>query len=262
MKKLIGLKKDPDDSRDYKIKSIQEPKILPLSIDWSARMSLVKDQGALGSCVGFAVAAMKEFQEQSEYLDELAHGNRYRREQDHYDLSEAWIYWKSKEIDPWPDEEGTSIRCAMKILNTIGVPCERAYPYNDAYKGRPAYWASLIARWGLIASYWRIETLAELKQELMNGPVVIGIECFEDIFYPDQNGKVKYPQNPDACIGGHAICIVGYNDSTQLVCFKNSWSTSWGKNGYGYLSYDYIRDFMLDAWVAKDLRVTRKTILQ
>ena len=228
-------------------------------IDWAGHMSPVKNQGRLGSCVGFAVAAMKEFQEQREHTIEAQAGKTYERKEDHYDLSEAWVYWNSKKIDPWPDSEGTSIRCAMKVLYKIGIPCEAGWEYNDTFKGEPESWAHLIAKWGLIDSYWRISSLNELKVALRSGPVVIGIGCYEEIFNP-LHGVVPYPANPDRLLGGHAICAVGFSDSTKLVKFKNSWSENWGSGGYGFISYEYVNDFMWDAWVAKDLNVTKKIL--
>lgn len=277
--KILNLKKDEADERDYKVSNLICPKcgnglltdLHQLSceeklrvtenipVDWTPYMSPVKDQGSFGSCVGFAVAAMKEFQEQKEHYEEVLAGKTYKRKQDNYDLSEAWVYWNSKKIDPWPESEGTSIRCAMRVLHKIGIPCEAGWEYDDRFKGEPKSWAKLIAKWGLIDSYWRIEGIEELKVALNQQPVVIGIGCFEEIFNPN-NGVVPYPANPDNIYGGHAICAVGYDEDKELVKFKNSWSTAWGDEGYGYLPYSYIRDFMWDGWVAKDLSVTRKIL--
>jgi C1A family cysteine protease len=254
----LNLVKDEDDDRDFPLQSTFKAYDLPNYIDWSGKMSPVKNQGGLGSCVGFATAAMKEFQEQMEHEKEVAEGKAYTREQDSYDLSEAWIYWNCKKIDSWPDSEGTSIRVAMKVLQKIGVPCEKAYPYSDIYKGSPETWAKMIAKWGLIDSYYRCNNLQELKAGLVNGPVVLGIGCFREIFSVGTNGVVPYPANPNEMLGGHAICAVGFNDDRQLVKFKNSWGTTWGKDGYGYLPYRYIDDFMWDAWIAKDLQVTKE----
>jgi len=280
----LDLKKDLPDERDYKVaelicshcghgmttdyhqlfceKRFYERKHynVSLSADWTPYMSPVKDQGRLGSCVGFAVTAMKEYQEQKEHMQEvLLEGKDYTRKEDHYDLSEAWVYWKSKTIDPWPDQEGTSIRCAMRVLHKIGIPCEAGWEYDDRFKGKPKGWAKLIAKWGLIDSYWRVEGIEDLKVALDDQPVVIGIACFEEIFNP-KNGVVNYPANPDNLLGGHAVCAVGYDEGTQLVKFKNSWSTGWGDEGYGYLPYNYINDYMWDAWVAKDMKVTRSIL--
>jgi len=261
MKLKLTLLKDEPDKRDFRLsENVFEPIKSPNSVDWTEKMSPVKDQGQLGSCVGFAVAAMKEWQEQIEHDKEVAEGKKYEREEDYYDLSEAWIYWNCKKIDPWPDSEGTSIRCAMQVLHRIGVPCEDAYPYSDQFEGSPKRWAKLIAKWGLIDSYYRCNGIDDLKIALPNGPVVIGVACFREIFFVDDTGVIPYPANPDEMLGGHAVCAVGYDDSKQLVKFKNSWSFAWGQNGYGYLPYKYIDDFMWDSWIAKDIAVTKKML--
>ena len=259
----LTLEKDEKDKRDFKLtESVLKVDAGAVRyIDWSKYMSPVKNQGRLGSCVGFAVAAMKEFQEYTEHMEEVKQGKKYKREQDQYDLSEAWIYWNSKKIDPWPDSEGTSIRCAMRVLHKIGVPCEAGWEYDDRFKGEPKSWAHLVAKWGLIDSYWRANGIDDLRLALANQPVVIGIACFEEIFRPNfETGVVRYPANPNNLMGGHAICAVGYSDNMQLIKFKNSWGRDWGKKGYGFISYKYINDFMWDAWVAKDLNVTRKIL--
>lgn len=256
----LNYKRDPVDERDFKLKTFipvtPEAKLmLPDKIDHTPDMSPIKDQGQLGSCVGFAVSAMKECQEKKEHDEEIAKGKKGRKKI--YDYSESWVYWNAKKLDPWPGEEGTSIRYAMKVLEKIGVPTEKGWPYKDVGAiGEPEKWANLVARWALIESYYRIDTLTELKLALINGPVPIGVPCFYEIFFVGSNGIVPYPANPNQVYGGHAICAVGYDNTTQLVKFKNSWGKTWGENGYGYLPYKYVTDFLWDAWAAKDLKVS------
>lgn len=260
----INYRRDPNDKRDFKFKTatLTEMKYahtLPNEIDHTLDMSPVKDQGNLGSCVGFAVSAMKECQERKEHLEEIAKGKRGRPKV--YDYSEAWLYWNSKKVDPWPNEEGTSIRYAMKVLQKIGVPTEKGWPYKDVNDvnqvGEPKKWADLVARWALIGKYWRIETLTELRLALINGPVPIGVPCFYEFFFVGSDGVIPYPSNSNQIYGGHAICAVGYDNDKQLVKFKNSWGKTWGDDGYGYLPYKYIEDFLWDAWTCEDLNVTR-----
>jgi C1A family cysteine protease len=262
-KEILTNRPDPIDERDFIFGKtfIKKENIfrIPNVIDHSLSMSSIKNQGSLGSCVGFAVTAMKEWQETREHLYELSLGKRDHRKGKEYNLSESWVYWNSKKIDPWPNEEGTSIRFAMKVLNKIGVPCENAWPYNDVDYGKPESWANLIARWSIIDSYWRVNNLNELKLALVNGPVVIGIPCFDTIFYADETGLIAYPRDPDTIYGGHALCAVGYHDAKFGGCVKvkNSWGKNWGDKGYGYIPYKYIDDFLWDAWTCKDLSVTK-----
>ncbi len=199
--KLFELRKDPVDDRDFPLTMVQprlsKAQLADVSrIDWTNEMSPVKDQKDLGACVGFAVSAMKEFQEQKEHAAEVAAGKQDHRDEKYYDLSEQWIYYMAKMIDTWPGEEGTSIRFAMKVLNQIGVPCEKAWPYDDHVRGNPKSWAHLVARWNSIGSYARIETLEELKQGLLKSPVPFGMACFEEIFYVGDTGIVPLPAQP------------------------------------------------------------------
>lgn len=267
---IMSFKKDPIDSRDFFFKSTIPAQstaqmeslmlTIPSSIDYSNNMAPVKNQGQLGSCVAFATVAVKEWQEIKEYGMELAvtKNKPAISAKDVRDLSEQWVYYNCKKIDPWPNEEGTSIRYAMKVLQKQGVPFERDWPYSDTVIGNPDKVASRIALWMRIESYWRITTSQELKAALVNnGPIPIGILCFEEIFYVGANGIVADPKNPNDIYGGHAICIVGYDDAKKLFKFKNSWSTSWGENGYGYLSYNYVNNYMADAWVCKDMNMQK-----
>jgi hypothetical protein len=47
-----------------------------------------------------------------------------------------------------------------------------------------------------------------------------------------------YKHKTGELLGGHAISIVGYNDVDRYWIIRNSWSTFWGENGYGMISYD------------------------
>jgi C1A family cysteine protease len=264
--------KDVKDERDFLFspqevlgddlyKNLMETRLrAPQMVDYRPYMSPVKNQGNLGSCVGFAVTALKEFHENVEYATEQAEGSDYTREEALYDLSEQWTYWNAKKIDPWgPSVEGTSIRYAMKVLQKIGCPPEKAWEYTDNKIdiGKPESWAHLIARWNTIDSYWRLQTVEQIIDALRTvGPVVLGVGCYEEIFNPDSDGFVSYPKQPQYCYGGHAILACGYDYNKERVLFKNSWGTNWGVDGYGWFGLDYLKSFCWDVWAAKDERVT------
>lgn len=249
-----GYIPDPIDSRDYKLSNIIPLTSSPRKVDYTNEMSPVKNQGNKGACVGFAIAAMIEWQQQKEYLMEKEKGSGYNRKKDHYNLSEQWIYHKAKEIDEYSDDtEGTTLRAGLKTINKYGVPTEKGWEYSDIKIGKPEFWAGSVARWNRSKSYYKIENIAEMEDTLNKiGPFVTGILVYPEMIEPGRNGYVKYPNNPYNYLGGHAICIVAYDKKKKLFKFKNSWGTNWGNRGYGLLSYDYLRYLSIISWVSID----------
>lgn len=265
---VLSLLQDSPDERDFNFRNspslfeVDENLTLPANVDYTSEMSKIRDQGDLGSCVGFAAAAMKEWQEKKEHNREVKEGKDDFRKGKEYNYSEAWIYWNCKKIDGWAEYEGTDIRSAMQVLNRIGVPTEKAWPYSDDKLniGKPAHWATLIAKWALIGTYYKIYNIEEAKISLIqNGPFLMGMSCFYDIFFP-VNGFVKDPADGDRDYGGHAICVVGYDDRTQRIKFKNSWGKDWGQKGYGYISYNYFNKYAWSNWACKDVVVTTEML--
>jgi hypothetical protein len=117
------LRPDPVDERDYNFSKVPDTnriiktsETIPRSWNWASSLSPVKDQGYLGSCVAFSVCALKEWQEKQEHEQEVEAGKEDHRKGKEYDLSESWVYWNAKKIDPWPNEEGTNFRSALKVI--------------------------------------------------------------------------------------------------------------------------------------------------
>jgi len=86
--------------------------------------------------------------------------------------------------------------------------------------------------------------------------VVFGITVYES-FEGDEAAKTGMIPMPnisgEQCLGGHAVCAIGYDDNKQCLIVRNSWGTGWGDMGYFYLPYAYVQDPNLaeDFWVIK-----------
>lgn len=251
IKRLCSCIPEPKDERDIPLAKVIQ---LPPSVDHTAGMTAVKNQGNLGSCVAFATAAVIEFFAQKEQDEEVSQGKEYHRKLP-YDLSEQWIYRNCKKIDGYPNDEGTYIRAAMKVLNSIGVPEEKGWPYSDIQVGRPESWTHLVARWNRIGEYQHITNLNELKSALVKAPVAIAVHVFDEWF--QRHDVIPAPRYINKSHGLHAICVIGYDDSTETIEFKNSWGIFWGNEGYGRLSYRYIDLFMNTGWACQDIQVVR-----
>lgn len=248
----LGALKDPIDNRDFAIRKILRPIKLAPMVDYEAKMGPVKDQLNRGACVAFAASAVKEFQER-----------RQRRTKQNYDFSEEWLY----RLIMHPGG-GAYPRDAFKSMAANGVPRERYMPYvpeaSDDTKlpFEPSKSAVRNALYYKTESFARLTSLEEMKQSLaINGPFVIGVDWLDGWFNPRGETYNGYPilqTGMGSDVGGHAVAIVGYDDLRQVMKFKNSWDTSWGKGGYAYFHYNVIRENLWDAWATLD--VTSKNV--
>ncbi|GIP59349.1 C1 family peptidase [Paenibacillus sp. FSL W8-0186] len=239
----LGLIPSPIDKRDILMSSILPEFSIPRQFVVE-NITPVRDQGPDGTCVGFACAVgMKESQEQKEH-------NKY------IELSPRYLYQKCKEIDGIPEANGTYIRVAMEILYHIGVCEEIFWPYHPTQIGRPMPGADENAKNYKVKSYCNMgKSLDTMKRSLVvNGPFVIGVTVYDNWRNPEVGKTGKIPLPSGNILGGHALCVVGYDDDTQMFKFKNSWGDKWGDRGFGYLPYPYTEaDTYFEAYGATDL---------
>lgn len=210
--------------------------------DLTSFMLPTRDQGTEGSTVGFAVASALEYQI-SKHLNEQV------------TISPRYLYYYSKleaGYDPHADT-GAFVRDAIKVLRTKGAVSEESWPYKPGDLQSKPPEKIKTARHYRITESFQVSSLEEVKTALQKyGPVVGGISIFsaslnnKDIA---KTGIIPDPSPDDQVVGAQAICIVGYNDDKKLIKFKNSWGDKWGDKGYGYISYNYVEKFLVDAWV-------------
>ena len=197
----------------------------PRSYTW--RINSSYDQGREGSCVGFAVT--------HEIVARPAEVT-FPSDREATNFAKRDVYWEAQKIDPWPGGsypgaephyEGTSVLAGLKVAKRLG--------YFSEY------------RWAF--------TLQDLLYGLgHNGPAVLGINWYYDMYFPDEKGFIK---KGGAHVGGHAILARAikvrwqesalskpwrsrtHNDLDQnksVVTLRNSWGTDWGRGGDCYMT--------------------------
>jgi len=126
------------------------------------------------------------------------------------------IYWEAQKIDGWeggaypgamPQYDGTSVLCGVKQLYRLG--------YCQSYR-----WA------------FGLEQLIEGVG--YEGPAVIGIPWYKDMYDPDANG---YVHMTGEVVGGHAILVRGVDVENERFILRNSWGQAWGLDGDCYVSF-------------------------
>ena len=55
-----------------------------------------------------------------------------------------------------------------------------------------------------------------------------------------RTGILNMPEPTETTVGGHAVLVVGYDDTEKRVIVRNSWGNTWGQLGYFTMPYEYL----------------------
>ena len=239
-----GWKPQLPDHRDLKFRPTAME--LPQVVDMRPSCPPIEDQGQLGSCTANAWAGALEFLE-------LKDGKPLTP------LSRLFLYWKERALEgDVGQDNGAALRDGAKALATKGICKESMWPYDIskfAVQAPPACWKDAANH--TIKSYHAInQTLTDMLTCLAQGyPFVLGFSVYAS-FESDQvaaTGIVPMPRPGEELLGGHAVCIVGYNQSTKYFLARNSWGISWGLHGYFWIPFTYLcdEDLANDLWTVR-----------
>jgi C1A family cysteine protease len=219
---------------EYELKAL--PLFMNLSTPW------VGDQGGEGSCVAWGTTYA------SRSIDWYVTNGNTSYSYSTNIFSPEYVY---NQIKATADcARGSSVLAGLNLLKSQGVCTWSSMPYTDedcSTMPNPAQIAEAASY--KISSYNRvtIETntiktyLANYKPVIVAGPVN---KAFVNLQKNQVLGKFT-----GKTLGGHCYCLVGYDDARKAFKFQNSWGPTWASDGYGWISYTYIKSWWPEAYV-------------
>lgn len=217
---------------------------LPVSIDLSDNFPFPGDQGQQGSCVGWAVGyALKSYQEK------LEEGWPFTQQTS---FSPAWIY---NQINGGEDR-GSRLTDALDLIVNQGGTSLAYMPYSSSdFTSQPSTAARQDAARYKALSWQRVTGTQSVKAALTNRQAVVaGIDVYPGMNFLDSDNPV-YNSRAGDIVGGHAVTIVGYDDTKYGGAFKiiNSWGSDFGDEGYFWMPYSFAESgILLSAFVLND----------
>jgi C1A family cysteine protease len=250
-------------------KKTPEFSVIPAKKDLSSNCSPIENQGGLGSCTAQAAVGAVEYFERRAF-------------EEHIDGSRLFVYKTTRNLMGVTGDTGAWLRNTIGALRLCGCPPERYWPYTDSapeFDVEPTPFVYAVADNYEAVRYFSHDPQAEnrspaavlftVKLYLAMGiPSMFGFFGFERGHYeggqylpPYHTGDIVYPCPSDTALWGHAVLAVGYDDkkkitndrcdtkTTGALLIRNSWGTSWGDNGYGWLPYEFVLNRLaLDFW--------------
>lgn len=210
----------------------------------------VGDQGHQGSCVAWSSAYGART---------IAEAARTGQDPNTLKYSPSFLY---NQIG-LQDCQGSYIERAMEFMSKQGSVPYDEFPYNDQDCAKqPDQQLLEEARKNVMRGFNRLTPgdrndvvdLRAIKENLAQGaPVVIGMMVGGSYMQPMFGQDVWKPTAEDRQMigfGGHAQCIVGYDDRKYGGSFliMNSWGPKWGNNGFAWVRYADFRHFVKEAY--------------
>lgn len=193
-------------------------KSVPASIDWRTKNAVtpVKDQGQCGSCWSFSATGAMEG------AWSIAQGQLVS-------LSEQQLVDCAKKYGNLGCKGGFMDN-AFSYAMDYDMCSETEYPYTASGGTCETGCKGVVS----VASCFDVppNNQVALKEAVSNGPVSIAIEADTRAFQMYSSGVIT----GTACgtTLDHGVLIVGYGEETGIKYWlvKNSWSNSWGNQGY------------------------------
>ncbi|MEZ5938081.1 MAG: C1 family peptidase [Hyphomonadaceae bacterium] len=157
-------------------------------------------------------------------------------------LSRLFIYYNARKMaDRQGEDQGITMPLAMASALGFGVCDEQIWPFSEAaVTSQPNQQAYRDAQLHEAISFARVSPGEGVRGALAAGfPVVFGT-FVPDSYYQEaqRTGVMPTPdQRREQPAGGHAMLIVGYDNSDKCWIIRNSWGEKFADKGYCKIPY-------------------------
>lgn len=196
------------------------------NVDGRNFITPIRNQANCGSCVAFGTVAAIEGTLRVALDDTDLDAN----------FSEAHLFYCHARREGRRCNNGWWVEPALRAVQNNGIVDEGCYPYVAGDQDCSNLCANAASRLTFIDSWRRYVTAASMKIWISStGPLIACFSVYED-FVDAYTGGV-YSHVSGDLLGGHCVCVVGYDDGQQCWICKNSWGGNFGESGFFRIAY-------------------------
>lgn len=213
---------------------------LPASSSLKAWCPTPGSQGQYGTCTAWSIAYAART-----IMDAQQHNWDTATKITSEAFDPGFVYYHIRDNFDFNCKEGSRIDLGLELLQQRGVPkrasngqsCMSSVPsllYSQATSYKIKGYARLFSEYDSEG----FKRQAVKKAIAERHPVVIGMVCPPSFF--QASGAWRPVESNDwTRHGGHAMCVIGYDDNMYGGAFEimNSWGSNWGNDGFIWIKY-------------------------
>ena len=224
--------------------------ILPSKLSYRNYTPRVQNQGGEATCVGWAICFAQLSTQQNIQMGITDYYQKIFRAMDPY-----FVYSLIKGYNDKWCQEGSSMKDAMEVLKFYGTKNWLSDPWLKC-NSISTQFAQNQASYYTITDYKSVpddDLVKNVKIALSNKLIVsVAVQLTKSF----QKGSaissgIWSPKYREKSLGGHAMCVVGYDDAKNGGSFEvmNSWGIDKGDNGFIWIKYTDFAKLVSEAYV-------------
>ena len=228
---------------------------LPAKVSYREYCPIPNSQGDVSTCVGWATAYGALSSQLNIQMGITSYMHKWARAFDPH-----FIYsFIKQDNDQWC-QNGTSLQNALGVLEQFGCKPMVWDPWlkcNEQTKTFDEFTLQLASQykiedWKAVAND---DIVTNTKMALYYKlPVLVGVSLTESFMKGTALGNgVWSPQAGEKMLGGHAMCVIGYDNNKNGGSFEvmNSYGSEYGDKGFVWIPYKDFANLVGEAYVMK-----------
>lgn len=207
---------------------------MQILVDYSNQILPIRDQGPRPTCLAFAISDSHSYHKG---INDL--------------LSPEYLFYKGtfRQL-PNHHSGGLQIATAIEALDEDGQPKEADYPYVmqdgiQPLKVPPNPFPHQVYKSLQKSIAYNVSNIIQILDS--KKLPVLGLNLIQPFHHFNKSDEFIDYDKSSSIVGSHAVIAVGHGISSlgkKCLLVKNSWGSNWGHNGFGWITEDYIANYL------------------